>query len=219
MIQRVWEQTKKAKKLNEVLVATDSEEIFALMTKLGGKAVLTDTNLSSGTDRIGAAIKDNDADVVVNIQGDEPAIDPLTIDALVDCIIQNPDIDVATPAVPIYNPDELYQPTAVKVVTDKNRNALYFSRAPIPYPRNEPMKNQPYALLHIGVYAYRRRALEWFCKQSPSELELREGLEQLRFLENNWKIRVLFTNSISIGVDTPEDIDKVIELLKQRNIL
>ncbi|MCX7836243.1 MAG: 3-deoxy-manno-octulosonate cytidylyltransferase [bacterium] len=217
MIQRVWEQAKKSKKLNEVIVATDSEAIAEVIEKVGGKVVLTDPNLPSGTDRVAAVMKNVNADVFINIQGDEPAIDPDTIDSVVQCLADHPNVSIATPAVPFYSKEYLEKSTAVKVVTNNEGNALYFSRAPIPYPRNQPENNLPWGLLHIGLYGYRRHALEWFCKQSLSTLELREGLEQLRFLEYGWIIKVVLTNTISIGVDTPGDVETVVELLKSRN--
>lgn len=219
MIVRVWEQAKKSKRLQEVIVATDSEEIAHVLKSVQAYVVLTDPNLPSGTDRIGAAMKNKDADIVINIQGDEPALDPDTIDKMITCMIENSDVAIATPAVKFFDEQILYNPASVKVVVSSNGDALYFSRSPIPYPRNTIENEKPIGWLHLGLYGYKREALEWFCKQTPSELEKREGLEQLRFLENNWKIRIVPTDKISIGVDTPEDVERVIQILKERNII
>ncbi|MDK9700673.1 MAG: 3-deoxy-manno-octulosonate cytidylyltransferase [bacterium] len=218
MIVRVLERAKLATRLDRVIVATDSEEIATVVRNHQGEVILTDSALPSGTDRIGAAVRDLDAEIMLNIQGDEPAMDPATIDAIVYEMQSDATISIATPALPMDDPELFMNPAAVKVVIDCNRNALYFSRAKIPFPRNHGVEDIPPMYLHLGLYGYRRDALDWFCQHPPSPLERRESLEQLRFLEAGWKIRVVLTDAISIGVDTPEDVARVEKILRDRNI-
>ena len=219
MIVRVWEQASKAQSLTKVIVATDNEEIASIIRAHGGEAVMTDSALPSGTDRCRAAVKDIEAEIVLNIQGDEPAIDPDAIDAIVTVLRDNPEVAVATPGVVIFDDHLLNEASAVKIVRKQNGDALYFSRASIPFPRNPQSSGLPPMLFHLGLYGYRRDALEWFAKQSPSPLELRESLEQLRFLEHGWIIRVVETKAMSFGVDTPNDVPRVEALLLERGLM
>ncbi len=218
MIVRVIERARLSTTLNQVIVATDSEEIARVVRAIGCDAVMTDPALPSGTDRVGAAIRDMEADYILSIQGDEPAIDPAAIDLVIAALKSDEHPPIVTPAVPQFEYEILNNPMAVKVVVRRDGNALYFSRGAIPFPRIGNSPGFPPAMLHIGLYGYRRDALEWFCAHPPSPLELREGLEQLRFLEYGWQIRIVTTDRISFGVDVPADVMKIEKLLRERGI-
>ncbi len=218
MIVRVLERARLATTLDEILVATDSEEIAVVVRSAGGEVVMTDPALPSGTDRVGAAVKGRNGDFVLSIQGDEPALDPTAIDLVVRTLHSVDHPAIVTPAVPQATGEILEVPSFVKVVVTNSGNALYFSRAAIPFPRNAALGDVPPAMLHLGLYGYRRDALEWFCANPPSPLELRESLEQLRFLENGWQIRVVATDRVSFGVDTPEDVERIELLMREQGI-
>ncbi len=211
MIQHVYEQAVKAKRPGEVVVATDSELVEAAVLKFGGKAVLTSPDHPSGTDRIAeVALMYPDVDIIVNVQGDEPMIPPEIIDRLADAFEDG--IDMATMKV-VMKEEDYNNPAAVKVVTDAKGYALYFSRSLIPYPRNKPEWLKIYK--HVGIYAYRRSFLLKYAALAPTPLERVEGLEQLRALENGYKIKVLESDFQGIGVDTPEDLAAVNKLMKK----
>lgn len=217
MIQRVYEQAMAAG-LGEVIISCDGEEIAAEVKKIGAKFVITDANLPSGTDRIYAAfksLKKNDFDVIVNLQGDLPNIDPQVIRAAAEAAL-NSDCDIATVASKIKNTSEISNPNVVKIAisfTEKNLGqALYFSRAPIPFSKNDAADFYH----HIGIYAYKKSALEKFVKLAPSMLEKRESLEQLRALENNMKIFVKIVDAHPLSVDTKEDLEIVRNLIAQQ---
>jgi len=206
MIQWVYEHAREATLLEDVLVATPDEEIFEAVESFGGKAIMTSSAHRSGTDRLAEAVQYEgcpDADVIVNIQGDEPLLDPVAIDLLAEVILGDRSIPMASLMCPLPE-DEENDPSVVKVVTDLRGFALYFSRARIPYPRHYAP-----AWKHIGLYAYTRALLLEFPALAPTPLEQAESLEQLRALENGYRIRMVETDFTPTSVDTPEDLEKV----------
>lgn len=209
MICRVYERAKLAKSVDEVIVATDDKRILNAVEKNFGRAMMTRADHKTGTDRLAeVAEKFPDAEVIVNVQGDEPLIEGSLIDELI-AQFDDADLQMATVAVELTEDAEIKNPNNVKVVIDKNNNALYFSRSPIPYPRNFG-KSKVYK--HIGIYAYRRNFLLNFAQMTPTPLEETESLEQLRALENGYKIRVIKSDCKFIGVDTEEDLKLVNEI-------
>lgn len=212
MICRVYEQASAAG-LAEVIVATDDDRIFAHVQAFGGKAVMTAEHHQSGTDRCFEAYKLNDKpyEYIINIQGDEPFIKPEQIDLVANCF-QRPNTQLATLVKKITTEEELFNVNAPKVVLSTSGDALYFSRQPIPYCRNVPQdiwhKQHKY-FKHIGIYGYRADILEQITQLPPSALELAESLEQLRWLENGFKITTALTEFETIGIDSPEDLLKV----------
>ena len=204
LIQHVWERCQQCRRLDEILVATDDVRILEAVFSFGGTAVMTSPDHPTGTDRIAEAVRAVPrATHIVNIQGDEPLIDPALIDELAATMINEPSLDMATAANPLDPADPAVgDPNVVKVVTALDGRALYFSRSPLPFFRN-PVAGLP-VLRHKGIYAYRRAFLERFVTWPPSPLEQAESLEQLRALENGATIQVLLTADTSPGVDTPE---------------
>lgn len=224
MIQHVYERCTQATLLDDVIVATDDERVRDVVRACGGRVEMTSSEHSSGTDRLAEVARRVECDIIVNIQGDEPMIEPEAIDAAVRPFLEDPDLQIGTIATPIDTLEEHLDPAAVKVVVDAEGWALYFSRAPIPYFRMDPGVAQPdeprqhprsglRPLKHIGLYVYRREALLWFAGLEQGALELTEGLEQLRALEAGKRIRVVQVDYSPIGVDTPEDLERVRELL------
>ena len=216
MIQRVYEQVMKASTIDLVIVATDDQRIIDEVAGFGGHAAITSIHHKSGTDRC-AEVLDNlkdEIDIVINIQGDEPFIDPKQIDLLAG-LFKNPKVDIASLSSTIATEKELNNPNVVKLVTGKDGRALYFSRLPIPYVRGKQagnnLENHNY-LKHIGIYGYRSKTLREIVKLDQGELEKAESLEQLRWLENGFSIYVSHTNSESISIDTPEDLSKIINI-------
>ncbi len=220
IVQHVYERAKKAKTLNDVIVATDDERVMRAVESFGGKCVMTSPEHPSGTDRIAEVARQLDCDVVVNIQGDEPLIAPEAIDAAVQPFFTDPTIKMTTLATPIVDEGEYINPNVVKVVVDRDSFALYFSRSPLPFFRPKgKMSESPHfnlpedapvrPLRHIGLYAYRREFLLQFAQWSPTDLERSEGLEQLRALEHGVRIKVVLTSYRSVGVDTPEDLERL----------
>jgi 3-deoxy-manno-octulosonate cytidylyltransferase (CMP-KDO synthetase) len=208
MVHWVYERARQSAKLESLLVATDSELIFKFCEEAGIPVLLTGKH-PSGSDRLYEVLTRTEADIYVNIQGDEPTISPGHIDLLLEPFA-SPEVQVTTLKVEI-DSQEALNPNAVKVVTDCRGKALYFSRAPIPYPRGaEP---PPRYFKHIGLYAFRREALEMFHKMEQTPLELSERLEQLRFIENGVPILVIETDQDTIGVDTAEDLKRASELM------
>ena len=209
LVQWVIEAAQKSKKLSEIVVATDDERIFQAAQAMSVSAVMTDSSLPSGTDRAFAASLGRAADVIVNIQGDEPLINPDHIDLLISAFETNPAPQMATLAHPISN-EELLSPNSVKVVMDDDGYALYFSRLAIPYSRREfALEKNKACLKHIGMYAYTSEFLQKFCQAKPSALEMAESLEQLRALSMGAKIKVFKVDQAFQGVDTPEDLEKI----------
>jgi 3-deoxy-manno-octulosonate cytidylyltransferase (CMP-KDO synthetase) len=224
MIQRVYERCQQAELLDEVLVATDDERVAEAVEGFGGRVEMTSCEHCSGTDRLAEVAERMDCDVIVNVQGDEPMLEPAAIDAAVEPFLGDDDLQMGTIATPIDDLEEHLDYAAVKVVVDAQGWALYFSRAPIPFFRlgaGEPQPDGPRRhpesglapLKHIGLYVYRREMLLWYAGLAPSALEQTECLEQLRVMEAGRRIRVVVVDYSPIGVDTPEDLERVRELL------
>lgn len=217
MIRRVYEQAGKAR-LQHVLVATDDERIADEVQSFGGQVVLTAESHQSGTDRCFEAYctLDMPFDCIINIQGDEPFIQPEQINLVLDCF-ESPLTQLATLIKKINTTEELLNPNAPKVITDNHRQAIYFSRHPIPYCRGAEPENwltQHTFYKHIGIYGYRADILEQITQLPPSKLELAESLEQLRWLENGFKITIAETSHENIGIDTPADLEKALHVIR-----
>jgi 3-deoxy-manno-octulosonate cytidylyltransferase (CMP-KDO synthetase) len=205
MIQQVYENTNKSKYLNEVIVATDDKRIYECVKNFGGKAMMTSVKHKSGTDRICEVIENVKADIIVNIQGDEPFIDFRNIDKAIEPLFKDKTINVSTLAIKIKNDKEISDPNKVKVVFDKNNFAIYFSRSVIPFDRDNC---NPDYFKHIGLYVYRKSFLLKYKSLKQTKLEFAEKLEQLRILENGERIKVVVTNRDSFSIDTQEDYIK-----------
>ena len=246
LILHTLEQAKKARNVDRVIVATDDERIFQIVEASGNEAVRTSARHQSGSDRIAEVARNlPENSIIVNVQGDEPLISPLTIEKAVNSIaelglrnadsnpgsgIQDPkSVDIATTCEPIHDISEVFSPNVVKVVTDNNGFALYFSRSPIPFLRDEVNKHgslekafadDPGLLRHFrkhtGLYVYRREFLLKFAKMEQTQLEKIEKLEQLRALENGAKIKVVEVDESSIGIDTLQDLERIREILENR---
>ncbi len=214
LLEWVVRGAQKSQKLDELIVATDHSEIFRLAEALGVKALMTDSKLPSGTDRVWAAVKDLSADIVLNIQGDEPLIQGEVLDQLIEPFIEDETLEMATLANRLAIED-LDNPNVVKVVCNLKSDALYFSRYPIPFSRLNFKAVPTGAAKHIGIYAFRKSFLENFCANAPVELELAESLEQLRALYLGGRIRVVMTEHASHGLDRPEDVEIIESLLKK----
>lgn len=215
MIQHVYERACQAKLPEDVVIATDNELVLAAVEAFGGHCMMTSPDHPSGTDRLAeVALQYPDVDVIVNVQGDEPMIPPQVIDNLAAAFTNEPDLSMATMKV-VMEEEDYNNPAAVKVVTDQKGYALYFSRSLMPYPRNKPEGYKVYK--HVGIYAYRRDFLLKYAALAPTPLERAESLEQLRALENGYKIKVLESDFKGIGVDTPEDLAAVNELFAKMN--
>ncbi len=207
MIQHVYERARQARRPDKVLVATDHEQVYSAVKAFGGEVVMTSPDHPTGTDRLAeVAARLEDADVIVNVQGDEPLIEPAVIDQLAAEFFHTDGLAMATLAAPLLEA-EYHMSSAVKVVTDLDGYALYFSRSLIPHPRNQVAGQIFYK--HIGIYAYRRDFLLKYAALPPTPLEKAESLEQLRALEHGYRIKVLKTEFASVGVDTPEDLERV----------
>ena len=223
MVQWVLEQTKKAKLVSDVIVATDDHRIYDVVHSLSGKAIMTSSDHQSGTDRIVEVANKIECDIVVNVQGDEPLIPPENIDLVIKTLLMSPDSPVSTLMIAINSRSEMIDPNICKVVFDNKGRALYFTRAPIPYNRDSIVDDTHFikgdanpkilGYKHIGIYGYAKSFLLKFSKLKVSRLEKLEKLEQLRFLDNGYSIRVVETNQNSIGVDRPEDLNKIENLL------
>jgi 3-deoxy-manno-octulosonate cytidylyltransferase (CMP-KDO synthetase) len=218
IIQHVFERARQAKTLNEVLVATDDERISRAVSAFGGKAVMTPTTVQSGSDRAAYAVRNLEADVIVNIQGDEPFINPEMIDETVQALLDDQQIEASTPVRKIGSSEELSNLSVVKVVLDENKYALYFSRFAIPFLRvlqdrqDWTEKHQYYK--HIGLYVFRKKFLLMFTQWGRSPLEQAEQLEQLRVLEHGHRIKCVITEHDSFSVDTPEDLEHLREKVR-----
>lgn len=210
MIERVYKQTEKARNVSRVLVATDDERIRAAVASFGGQWVMTGEHHPTGTDRLAeAAASYGDDDIIVNVQGDEPLIDPMAIEALVEPLITDPSVEMSTTAFCISDRAEAENPQLVKVVVDRSGFAMYFSRQPIPFYRSDSNQEKRQYLGHMGLYGYTKRCLLRLASLKPTPLEQAEMLEQLRALENGIKIKVVQFETRSQAVDIPEDIAKV----------
>jgi 3-deoxy-manno-octulosonate cytidylyltransferase (CMP-KDO synthetase) len=217
MIERVYRQAEMASLVNAVLVATDDERIADAVKAFGGKFVMTSPDHPSGTDRLAEVAKNSpEIDLVVNVQGDEPLIDPAAIDAAIKPFLSDPSLEMSTLARPLLNPAEVERPEQVKVVVDSSGCALYFSRAVIPHYRDNRDFSRRNYLGHIGLYVYRRECLLRLASLQPTALEQAESLEQLRALENGINIRVIETKYRSLAIDVPEDVSAVEAALSGR---
>ncbi|MBO4658512.1 MAG: 3-deoxy-manno-octulosonate cytidylyltransferase [Prevotella sp.] len=219
VIERVYEQVSGV--LEETYVATDDERIYKAVQSFGGKVVMTSPDHKSGTDRIAEAVRKigGDYDVVVNVQGDEPFIRPAQIESLCQCF-DDPTTQIATLGKPFADIDAADNPNSPKIVTDNRGFALYFSRSVIPFVRGvdhaEWMEHYPF-LKHLGLYAYRATVLQEVTRLPQSSLEKAESLEQLRWLQNGYRIRVAITDFETVGIDTPEDLERAEQWLKAQN--
>ncbi|MFH1612506.1 MAG: 3-deoxy-manno-octulosonate cytidylyltransferase [bacterium] len=211
IIQYVYEKARASCLLNDCLIATDDQRIFDKVKEFGGKVVLTRLNCQSGTDRVAEASLNIESDVIINIQGDEPLIFSEMIDELISIFLEDSFVEMASLRTKILDSEEINNPNVVKVVVDKNDYALYFSRYPIPYLRDENDEKTIYK--HIGIYGYKKDFLLKISSFTPTFLEQMEKLEQLRVLENGYKIKVKETNFSSIGIDTKEDLEKVKKIM------
>jgi 3-deoxy-manno-octulosonate cytidylyltransferase (CMP-KDO synthetase) len=228
LIQHVWERASTSKLAKEIIIATDSESVLDAVHGFGGRAVMTSTDHPSGTDRIAEVVRGLDCDIIVNVQGDEPLIQPEVIDMAARLLMEDANASMGTVATRITDPAQIADPNVVKVVLDAWGYAMYFSRAPIPYNRDqwptlvnvgsEDVQSNaigkegagaPGPLKHIGIYSYRREVLLKLTELKPTALEETEKLEQLRALEHGMKIKVGITDFESHGVDTPEDLERV----------
>ncbi len=215
MIQHIYENSLRAKVLDDLIIATDDERIKESVESFGGKAVLTSREHSSGTERLTEVVFDLDVKIIVNIQGDEPLVHPSMINDAAYALLDDEQQVMASLMYPIEDEQEFQDPNTVKVVTDKDGFALYFSRSNIP---NRFRKQEVIGYKHIGIYAYTKDFLLTFKGLRPTPLEEAEGLEQLRVLEHGHRIKMIKTSYPSIGVDTEEDLQRVIDYLKTRPI-
>ncbi|MDD7261720.1 MAG: 3-deoxy-manno-octulosonate cytidylyltransferase [Fusobacterium mortiferum] len=215
MIEWVYKRTKLSN-LDEVVVATDDERIYKEVERFGGKAILTSKEHENGTSRIAeVCTKYEDYDVIVNVQGDEPLIEPEMINSIINSFKEDDTISMSTLKYKIDTMEEIENPNYVKVITDKKSYALYFSRSVIPYPRKLDIQNY---YKHVGIYGYKRDFVVEYAKMEPTPLELSESLEQLRALENGYRIKVMETPYKIIGVDTQEELEKVREYIKENGL-
>lgn len=223
MIQHVYERTCQASLVNRVIVATDDTRIADAIHKIGGEAIMTSTAHETGTDRLAEVAHGLEADIIVNVQGDEPLIDPTMIDQAIEPFLNNPALKMSTLKSRINCLHDFLSPNVVKVVTDSIGNALYFSRSPLPFFRDkwQDLKDDAFAsgrllcFKHVGLYVFQRDFLLEYAAMPQTFLEISEKLEQLRALENGIRIKVVETTFESIGVDTPDDLHKAQERMKQ----
>ncbi|PYQ44309.1 MAG: 3-deoxy-manno-octulosonate cytidylyltransferase [Acidobacteria bacterium] len=218
MVQHVWERARASPAVDRVLIATDDERIAEVVRAFGGEVAMTSRAHATGTDRLAEAAAATDADIVVNVQGDEPMLDPAFIDGAVAPLLAEPGLAMSTISLPVTDVEEMLSSAVVKVVTDARGDALYFSRSPIPFVRDSvdlraaaaQAIGRGLARKHVGLYAYRREALLRFAALPPSPLELVESLEQLRALHDGLRIRVVAMEGRSgVAVDTPQDLERV----------
>ncbi|MGD1210835.1 MAG: 3-deoxy-manno-octulosonate cytidylyltransferase [Candidatus Acidiferrales bacterium] len=215
MIQHVVERVRQAQLLSGVVVATDEASIKNAVEAFGAEAILTRADHRTGTDRVAEVAAHREAEIYLNVQGDEPLIDPGTIDAVVTALLEDDSVQIAGPCAAITQTNDIMDPNITKVVRDFDGNALYFSRAPIPWVRDRDGSIAARHWKHIGLYAFRRDALIEFPTLPPGDLERIEQLEQLRWLENGYRIRIVETEYDAISVDVPADIERVEKLLRQ----
>jgi 3-deoxy-manno-octulosonate cytidylyltransferase (CMP-KDO synthetase) len=215
MLQHVYERASQARYLSSTIIATDDERVFEAARRFGARVRMTRADHISGTDRVAEVASAEDAEVIVNIQGDEPLIDPAAIDAAILPVAHDPEIVMATLKKRIEDPAEISDPNVVKVVTDRAGDAIYFSRCPIPFDRDDAGGGH---YKHIGLYIYQREFLLSYSALPIGPLELAEKLEQLRALENGYRIRVVETEYESLGVDTPGNLERVSRLFEASSL-
>ncbi len=213
MVQRVYERVRQVTLFDEVLVATDDERIMKAVSSFGGRAVMTSPDCASGSDRLIEVARSHPADIYVNVQGDEPLVEPSSMEKLARAMLDDPSLQMGTLCYPI-STEQAQNPNLVKVVRAHNGNALYFSRSPIPFPRSGGTAPEYFG--HLGMYAYRRDFLMNFGSLPYSSLENTEKLEQLRVLQAGIAIRVLEVAAMGPGVDTPEDLEEVRRIFSER---
>jgi 3-deoxy-manno-octulosonate cytidylyltransferase (CMP-KDO synthetase) len=211
LIHYVYQQAQEVRGAGQVLVATDDERIKKAVEEFGGQVVMTSANHKCGTERVAEAAESLEAEIIINLQGDEPLIDPGSIEQVIAAMADNPTLPMATLKTRIVDEKDLRNPNVVKVVTDRDDFALYFSRSAIPH---HGKSSGQHAYKHIGVYAYRKDFLSQFARLEQTELEKREKLEQLRVLENGFKIMVVETEHDSIAVNTLKELELVITLME-----
>jgi 3-deoxy-manno-octulosonate cytidylyltransferase (CMP-KDO synthetase) len=223
MIQWVYERSSLCESVNRVIVATDDDRIAQAVASFGGDVAMTRSDHPTGTDRLAEVAAGLDDELIVNVQGDEPLIDPAMIQAAVAPLLADSSISMGTIKTPLTSAEEFLNPNVVKVVTDQQGFALYFSRAPIPYPRDfsddvEQRWSELATAKHIGLYVYRREFLLAYPDMRSTPLETQECLEQLRALEHGYKIHVAKTDLVGMGVDTPEDLERVKMFLSSQGV-
>jgi 3-deoxy-manno-octulosonate cytidylyltransferase (CMP-KDO synthetase) len=216
MIQRVYERAKLAQCADQVIVATDDERILKAVEGFGGEARMTRADHRTGTERVAEVAAHVAGDVFVNVQGDEPLLDPAAVDTAVNSLLEEPQASISTVATPVKTPGDIMDPNVVKTVLDFDGNALYFSRAPIPWVRDTGSKIQVRHLKHLGLYVFQREALLEYPTLPQGELERIEQLEQLRWMENGWKVRVAEVEHDAVSVDVPADVERVEKLLREQ---
>jgi len=216
MIQHVWERAKKARVLDDVIIACDDERVASVAKGFGANIVLTAKAHVCGTDRIIEVINPLDVKVVVNIQGDEPLISPIAIDTIAQTLLDNDKLSMVTLMKKITDPVEIADPNVVKVVVDRNNFALYFSRAAIPFYPDNTEAQERFCYKHIGLYGYTKDFLFTYKNLPVSHLEKTERLEQLRVLEEGYRIKLVETKQDTVGVDVPQDLEKVKEYLRHK---
>lgn len=221
LLQRTFENARQSKILDKLLIATDDMRIFEHAEQFGGQAVMTSLSCINGTDRLAEVLRKHpewlNVEAVVNIQGDEPCLDPQAIETAVNLLLQDPQASMATIVTPLKSKEEAYNPSVVKCVIDQQSNALYFSRSFIPSNQKQNFNPQGPYFRHIGLYVYRPSFLLHYQTLSPTPLQLEEDLEQLKVLEHGYRIKVAITDRDSIGVDTPEDLNKVEQWICKQN--
>ena len=215
MIQRVYQRTKLSKLATRVIVATDDDRILKAVEAFGGEARMTRTEHRTGTERVAEVAAHTDGQVFVNVQGDEPLLEPEVVDAAISALLEDAATSIASVATAIKNKPDILDPNIVKTVLDFDDNALYFSRAPIPWLRDAAATMEVRHLKHLGLYVFQRDALLEYPTLPQGTLEKIEQLEQLRWLENGWKIRIAEVQHDSVSVDVPDDIPKVEKLLQK----
>ncbi len=215
MIERVYRQAEKSTRLHSVFVATDDQRIFDTVKSFGGHAVMTSADHQTGTERCAEAVSflPDNTDAVINIQGDEPFLEPSQIDKVAELLL-NSEVEIATLIRHASGMEEVSNPNAVKAVMNQNGRAIYFSRLPIPYYKNEIPFEQRCYHIHVGIYGYKISTLKEIVNLKPATLELAESLEQLRWIENGYSIHAALTNENNRAVDTPEDLERLKENLR-----
>ena len=219
LIQRTYENARQCADFSQVIVATDDQRIFDHVKRFGGHVVMTSANCATGTDRLIEVIQKNfiDADIIINVQGDEPLLEEKVIHEVIEVLRKDTQASMSTAIMKMEDPEEILNPSVVKCVTDIQGNALYFSRSPIPGNKHNKVLPTSTYYKHLGIYGYRKEFLLHYGDIPQTPLQLSEDLEQLKVLENGYRIKTVIVNSQSIGVDTPEDLKKI-ELLWKQNL-
>lgn len=218
LIRRSYERALQIKQASKVIIATDDHRVESVAKSFHANVVMTPSSISSGSERVGFVAKNIEAEIIVNLQGDEPFISTEAIDDAIVDLKNNSEINISTLSCPLESEDEWHNPSVVKVLIDKELNAIYFSRSAIPFFRDDKYHYLPQLKKHIGAYIFRKEFLMQFLKWEETPLEKIEKLEQLRILENGYKIRIIETEKNSFGVDTPEDVTYIETLIKNKGM-